>query len=151
MKLEYTKGVAEGEDPRCYIGDVVASWEHDYGAAGHVCGLDPTARVIEVLWDDGRARVVKREWKHVDKVVFQFHAEEEPLECVEAGRDECSGEVEMRPPLSDSGEPYARCKGHWEKRLDKQEEINRRYALNSDVPPDGFDPAYAGERWDEDY
>ena len=23
--------------------------------------------------------------------------------------------------------------------------------LSSDVPPPGFDPSYAGERWDDDY
>ena len=77
--------------------------------------------------------------------------EDEPLECLDQYQGDCTGEVEMRFPLSGTGKSFPRCKGHWEKRLDKQEEINRRYAPNSDEPPDGFDPTYAGERWDEDY
>ena len=32
-----------------------------------------------------------------------------------------------------------------------QDRINRLYAPNSDVPPAGFDPLDAGERWDDEY
>ena len=73
---------------------------------------------------------------------------DEPLECLEAGPD-CSGPVEYRMPLSGTGRAFPRCDAHWEKRLDTQEQINQRYP-DSPIPPPGFDPSYAGERWDED-
>lgn len=63
--------------------------------------------------------------------------------------DNCQGPVEYRLPLSGTGRAFPRCEFHWEKRLDEQERINRRYG--GDVPPSDFDPTYAGEHWDEDY
>jgi len=51
-------------------------------------------------------------------------------------------------PLSGTGKAFPRCDKHWEQRLDKQEDINRRYPVNA---PQDFDPSYAGEHWDEDY
>ena len=73
------------------------------------------------------------------------------LECLDRWHDACEGEVDYRYPLSATGKSFPRCDRHWRLRLDAQEEINRRYAPNSDVPPADFDPYYAGERWDEDY
>jgi hypothetical protein len=75
----------------------------------------------------------------------------EPLECLDRHNNQCSGAVEYRMPLSGTGRSFPRCDGHWAERLKKQEDIIRRYAPFSDVPPGGFDPTYAGERWDEDY
>lgn len=60
----------------------------------------------------------------------------------------CSGEVAYRMPLSGTGKSFPRCDHHWEMRLIKQDEINRRYPRYA---PSDFDPYYAGERWDEDY
>lgn len=60
----------------------------------------------------------------------------------------CQGPIEYRRPLTDTGIPYPRCDLHWGIRLERQDEINRRYP--SQQPAD-FDPMYAGERWDEDY
>lgn len=74
----------------------------------------------------------------------------EELECLEGGEG-CQGEVEYRMALSGTGKSFPRCDLHWEKRLDEQDRINRMYAPDSDVPPFGFDPTYAGERWEEDY
>jgi len=73
----------------------------------------------------------------------------EPLECLDSGdeRRPCSGEVEYRMPLSATGRSFPRCEAHWTRRLDKQSEIDRRYPYHA---PSDFDPAYAGERWDED-
>jgi hypothetical protein len=73
-----------------------------------------------------------------------------PPTCLDSNTA-CSGKVEYRTPLSGTGIPYPRCDHHWDKRLKIQEEINQRYAPFSDVPPEGFDPTYAGERWDEEY
>jgi hypothetical protein len=75
----------------------------------------------------------------------------EELKCLEDHTGACSGPVEYRDPLSGTGKSFPRCAVHWSARLEKQEEIVRKYAPFSDVPPSGFDPTYAGERWDEDY
>ncbi|MFE9833972.1 hypothetical protein ACFYP4_02315 [Streptomyces sp. NPDC005551] len=73
------------------------------------------------------------------------------LHCLDAPQSTCTGSVEYREPLSGTGRSFPRCDGHWDARLKKQEEINARYAPFSDVPPAGFDPTYAGERWDDEY
>ena len=64
--------------------------------------------------------------------------------------EECRGDVEYRYPLSGTGRSFPRCDRHWGKRLAQQERINDRYP-DSPIPPAGFDPSYAGERWDSDY
>lgn len=75
------------------------------------------------------------------------------LECLDAHYEGgCRGPIELRYPLSPSGRWFPRCERHWEKRLEVQEGINERYGHpDSDVPPSGFDPTYAGERWSDDY
>jgi hypothetical protein len=75
---------------------------------------------------------------------------EEALECLD-GPDDCEGAVEFRMPVSGTGRSFPRCEHHWDKRLDEQERIERTYAVSSSVPPEGFDEADIGERWDEDY
>lgn len=70
------------------------------------------------------------------------------LKCLEHG-PACQGTVEYRMPLSGTGKSFPRCEHHWDKRLDQQAEINRKYGSN--VPPADFDPMYAGEHWDEEY
>jgi hypothetical protein len=73
----------------------------------------------------------------------------EPLECLDDyGEGTCSGAVEYRTALSATGRSFPRCEKHWGERLDEQEEIDERYPA---LPPSDFDPACAGERWDEDY
>lgn len=72
------------------------------------------------------------------------------LECLEHG-PECRGSVEYRMALSATGQSFPRCMKHWEARLREQDRINRLYAPDSDVPPVGFDPMDAGERWSDDY
>lgn len=71
----------------------------------------------------------------------------EKLECLEES-EECGGAVEYRMALSGTGRSFVRCDRHWEKRLDKQDEINQRYPV---MQPRDFDPGYAGERWDDEY
>lgn len=77
----------------------------------------------------------------------------EELKCLDdhAEGAECTGDIEYRMPLSGTGRSFPRCDGHWAKRLDKQAETVKRYAPFSDVVPSGFDPTYAGERWDDEY
>lgn len=68
--------------------------------------------------------------------------------CLDFG-DSCSGLVEYRMPLSGTGRAFPRCDAHWERRLDEQDKINAKYG--GVCAPADFDPAYAGERWEEDY
>ena len=72
----------------------------------------------------------------------------DPLECLDdRGDGTCQGPVEY---WSSGGiKSWPRCTKHGEARLNNRSELER-YA-DSDVPPPGFDPAYAGERWDDDY
>ena len=76
---------------------------------------------------------------------------DEDITCLDSPQGGCAGTVEYRFALSGTGRSFPRCDAHWSIRLDVQDGINRRYAPNSDVPPSGFDPSYAGERWDNDY
>jgi hypothetical protein len=68
------------------------------------------------------------------------------IECLD-GPEGCSGAVEFRMPLSPSGRAFPRCDKHWGIRLDKEEDS---IPWRSDIAPSWFDPAYAGERWDDD-
>lgn len=74
----------------------------------------------------------------------------ESVECLDRHHDECRGPVEYRFALSATGRSFPRCGRHWRQRVKVQEGIDRRYP-DSPFPPSGFDPAYAGERWDDDY
>lgn len=71
----------------------------------------------------------------------------EAIECLD-GPEGCGGATEYRMPLSGTGRSFPRCEEHWEARLETQAEINNRYPT---LPPSDFDPAYAGECWEEDY
>jgi len=75
------------------------------------------------------------------------YAMTEEIKCLD-GPSECEGAIEFRHALSGTGKSFLRCDKHWSKRLAKQAEINSRYPTQQ---PSDFDPAYAGERWDEDY
>ena len=73
---------------------------------------------------------------------------DETQECLDGPRD-CKGDIEYRMALSGTGRSFPRCDLHWSERLDRQDEINRRYPVNA---PSDFDPTYAGEVWgDDDY
>ena len=67
--------------------------------------------------------------------------------CLEAG-PECAGPVELREALSGTGVPFPRCDRHWDRRLDFQAELDRRYPS---TPPADWSPLDAGESWYEDY
>lgn len=76
----------------------------------------------------------------------------EELKCLDVYQGGCTGDVEYRMPLSGTGKSFPRCDGHWAKRLEKQEDIVRRYdPFGNGAPPSDFDPADAGERWDDEY
>jgi hypothetical protein len=82
--------------------------------------------------------------------VEREHAEE--MSCLDRSMGDaepCVGAVELRDALSPTGRMFPRCDKHWKQRLDEQQGINERYP-DSPMAPAGFDPAYAGESW-EDY
>jgi len=64
--------------------------------------------------------------------------------------DPCRGPVEYRY-VGHSSRPFPRCEKHFAQRLKTEEEIVRKYNPDGPGPPEGFDPADAGERWDSDY
>lgn len=79
------------------------------------------------------------------------HPEEQlTAEDCMSGPEECRGRVEYRMSLSGTGQAYPRCDHHWSQRLDTEERLRRDYP-DSDTPPAWFDPANAGEHWNDDY
>jgi hypothetical protein len=75
---------------------------------------------------------------------------DETLTCLDDhGEGTCEGAIEYRMALSGTGKQFPRCEKHFEERLKTQEQITRKYG--GIAPPSDFDPAYAGESWDEDY
>lgn len=70
-------------------------------------------------------------------------------ECIQRHDGTCHGAVEHRPSLTGTGTRIPRCEHHWERRLQAEEEHRQIYP-DSDIPPAWFDPAAAGERWNED-
>jgi hypothetical protein len=67
-------------------------------------------------------------------------------DCLDYQAGGWAGGGEVRPPPSGNGRSFLRCHAHWSARLEKQQEINDRYPEQA---PADFDPAYAGESWDE--
>lgn len=69
-------------------------------------------------------------------------------QCLEQGPD-CKGKVEYHlNPDRDDFKPFPRCEYHQTKRL---EQAQKNLELLSDCEPAWFDPANAGEHWNEDY
>ncbi len=71
----------------------------------------------------------------------------EEVRCLQHGPD-CRGKVEHHlNPDRDDFKTFARCEHHQAKRLEFAEDNLRKYPM---LQPSDFDPAYVGERWDED-
>lgn len=70
------------------------------------------------------------------------------LECLDDHDDDCWGPVEYHSVDPGRAKAFPRCERHWRLRLDRRERSMERYE-NSDVAPGWFDPAAAGERWDD--
>ena len=70
-----------------------------------------------------------------------------PLDCIDddfGDRLDCDGPVELRPSLTGTSTPIARCEKHWGERLNREDQYRE---LDGPSPPRWFDPAYAGEAW----
>ena len=72
------------------------------------------------------------------------------LRCLQHNTEICEGEVVKREPLSETGVWHPRCDFHWEERQDIQADHLENYP-DSPIAPAWFDPADAGEHWDDDY
>lgn len=74
-----------------------------------------------------------------------------PARCLDGGPDgdDCTGPVDLWYSGGLNGRSWPRCTYHGEQRLNRYENSSERWA-DSDCPPSWFDPAYAGERWDDD-
>jgi len=81
----------------------------------------------------------------------ELTAEIDPHEdCVEFGNPRRACDGEMIHYRSTLGTPMVRCAVHYEEHMETQDRINRDYP-DSPMAPSWFDPADAGERWDDDY
>jgi hypothetical protein len=72
----------------------------------------------------------------------------EDLTCLDAGRGDCSGPVELRttPDRSDF-KHFPRCEAHFERAWPRP---SASLELTSPSRPAWYDEATIGERWDED-
>lgn len=73
-------------------------------------------------------------------------ADTETLECMDRHDGKCRGAVEYRMNLTGTGLNTIRCDYHWEKRLELEDDLNRRYPP---TPPADWDYLDAGEHWDD--
>lgn len=72
------------------------------------------------------------------------------VECLDdRGDKQCVGEVQYH--TLDGIKSWPRCDYHFDLRLKRYEESETERYAHSDVAPPGFDPSYAGERWDDEY
>lgn len=112
-------------------------------------GIDPDAAYVEGGGETESERDAE-ENPRVDGDGFRTDADEDGrVHCLDEHAEDggCEGAVEYRMPLTESGRSFPRCEKHWAARVDFQRYIGERYPQSA---PADFDPAYAGERWEED-
>jgi len=74
----------------------------------------------------------------------------QPLECLDdIGEDTCRGPVEYH--TIDGTSSWPRCRLHFAARLERYEQSDTERYARSSIAPSWFDPADAGERWEDDY
>lgn len=77
-------------------------------------------------------------------------------DCLDFHKGGCKGEVWYHPSIAGTGMMIPRCDKHYADVLELSDEINRKYGVDSDVPPEWFHDVGGGyneygERWDDDY
>lgn len=92
-------------------------------------------------------------WCHTcEEIIPDPAAEHEKFvaaqECLR-GPDGCRGPIRERVAAGGTTMIYE-CETHMAQSMERLDRISRDYP-DSPVPPSWFDPAYAGERWDDDY
>ena len=68
--------------------------------------------------------------------------------CID-GPDGCRGAVALRWP-GYGAKRYPRCERHGQARVDRERDNVAKYAPDGPAAPADFDPAIAGERWDDE-
>lgn len=96
-----------------------------------------TAGIVHTYWKAEIAEVCVEEYLDAD-------------ECLNYDPDTCKGPVDYWHSGGLNGRSWPRCHKHGLQRLEDHENSMAKYA-DSDVEPDWFDPANAGERWSDDY
>lgn len=71
------------------------------------------------------------------------------MACINRHQGECVGPVQEYESLAGTGDPVARCRGHRREAVARVEATRRVYP-DSPVAPAWFDPAAAGETWDDE-
>ena len=70
------------------------------------------------------------------------------MKCIDEYRSDCAGEVEYRlVEVSVNLQTYPRCAKHFKEHVERADRAAQRYPQQQ---PQDFDPAYAGERWEEE-
>jgi hypothetical protein len=64
------------------------------------------------------------------------------------GPEDCRGPVTGRPSYGGTGTTIYECDKHMDESAERDQALRERYPEHA---PADFDPAYAGESWDEDY
>lgn len=72
------------------------------------------------------------------------------LECLEHDPEVCQGAVEYRPTPPFGERALPRCVFHNDRRWERYENSETEKWASMPTAPDWFDPADAGERWDDD-
>lgn len=130
------------------VGDYITVWSPDGGGLGGVVQnvlLDCEPYRVELLSGTARIeRTLEITGPNVDRV--ERHQFMDADECINRSED-CKGPVDWAG--APGGGSFPRCDYHAEKRWANQSELER-YA-DSDVAPNWFDPADAGEHWDDQY
>lgn len=95
------------------------------------------------------SRLVRRGMSTLEVCDDCVLSDDRPVRCLDQS-DECAGMVRMHM-TGDSFKVWPRCDFHQDRRQERYERSDLERYANSDVPPSWFDPAAAGEHWDEDY
>lgn len=129
------------------VGQDISVHEGYFGQGGIVTDLDDAGSLVirNPLGDLFRfARDGFESGFYVIEARIPFDADE----CVSYDTD-CRGQVEMHSP-GGAARSLPRCEAHAAERARLYERSMERHA-DSDTAPDWFDPADAGERWNDEY
>ncbi|MFI2616611.1 hypothetical protein [Streptomyces sp. NPDC018584] len=76
----------------------------------------------------------------------------EPRQCLDQHKSDhtCQGPVTGQPSRAGTGTIIYRCAAGHDASEAYARKVRERYP-DTDAAPDWFDPAYAGERWNDDY
>lgn len=120
------------------------------GRGGKVLDICQDGRLGPVTLKMASGENRDMEWEIVDADIHHITTEVPVAaeECLDYGAGNCRGPVDYH--WTGGSRSWPRCDYHQEQRMKRREESIEKYA-DSDVAPSWFDPAAAGERWEDDY